>query len=92
MATEQEKYETARLGVYFEALKENPALQVLLRRLQAKAEQAREELVDIEPEDTISLRAAQAQVKMFKVLVQEIDSFIVEGSLCEQELKEGADS
>ena len=92
MATEQEKYETARLGVYFEALKENPALQVLLRRLQAKAEQAREELVDIEPEDTISLRAAQAQVKMFKTLVQEIDSFIVEGSLCEQELKEGADS
>jgi hypothetical protein len=92
MATEQEKYEVARMGVYFEALKENPALQVLLRRLQKKAEAARELLTDVEPEDTIRIRAAQTEVKMFKTLVTEIDSFIVEGSLCEQELREGADS
>jgi len=86
---EQQKYEIARLGVYFEALKENPATQVLLRRLQQRAEEAREKLTEIDSEDPKAIREAQQEVKMFKALVSEIDSFIVEGSLCEQELKEG---
>lgn len=88
---EKQKFEAARMGVYFEALKDNPALQVLLRRLQKRAEEAREELTEAAPEDAVRIRELQSSVKMFKTLVSEIDSFIVEGRLCEAELKEGAE-
>ncbi len=85
---QQEKLEIARMGIYFEALKENPALQVLLKRLQGRAEEAREELVGVDPFKPKAIEAAQMKVKMFKTLVEEIDAFIVEGHLCEQELRE----
>jgi hypothetical protein len=89
---EKQKFETARMGLYFEALKDNPALQVLLRKLQTRAEEAREQLIDVPPEDMLKIRELQSTVKMFKALVGEIDSFIVEGRLCEAELREGVES
>lgn len=88
---EKQKFEAARMGVYFEALKDNPALQVLLRRLQKRAEEAREELTEVSPDDTGRIRDLQSKVWMFKSLVKEIDAFIVEGHVCEAELREGAE-
>ena len=86
--TREEKFEIARLGVYTEQLKGNPAVQVLLERMQRRAEAARELLTEHDPDDAKGIRALQDEVKRFKALVEEMHSMIVEGHICEQVLRE----
>ena len=86
------KFETAALGIQAEELKKHPAMQALLKRLQTKAEIARELLTEVDPEDTRQVRAKQTEVAIFKRMVAEIDEMIVEGHLCEAELEEEGES
>lgn len=76
------------MGIAAEDLKGHPAMQGLLARLQHRAELARENLTEHDPDDTAGIRGLQTEVKLFKTLVNEIDAMIVEGRVCEQELQE----
>ena len=81
--TDAEKLEVVGRGLEFRELRDHPAMKIILDILQGRAEEAREELIEVIPE---KLREKQEVVWRFRELLEIINGFINEGAHMEHQL------
>ncbi len=82
-------FAVANRGIGFENWRKSEETQFILLDLQREAELARERCTELSPMTQLAeLTEAQLTVKMFKTLVERINSYIQAGLAAEQELSQ----